>query len=60
MTISRLKARTVGRGLVDLYKEALTAWDRQPNLKEVAVEMSLDLFSIPFHGTENEIGLLFS
>jgi hypothetical protein len=50
----------VGRGLFDLYKEALTAWDRQPKLKEVAAEMSLDLFSIPFHGTENEIGLLFS
>lgn len=49
-----------GRGLFDLYKEALTAWDRQPKLKEVAAEMSLDLFSTPLRGTENEIGLLFS
>jgi pseudaminic acid synthase len=43
-----------GRTLYDLYGEAFTPWDWQPRLKEVAVDLGLDLFSTPFDETAVE------
>ena len=40
-----------GRNLYDLYGEAYTPWDWQPRLKEMAVDLGLDLFSTPFDHT---------
>jgi N-acetylneuraminate synthase len=40
-----------GRTLYDLYKEAYTPWEWQPKLKEIADDLSLDLFSTPFDHT---------
>jgi N-acetylneuraminate synthase len=37
-----------GRTLYDLYEEACTPWVWQPNLKSIANELGLDLFSTPF------------
>ena len=37
-----------GRNLYDLYGEAYTPWEWQPELKKLADELGLDLFSSPF------------
>lgn len=37
-----------GRNLYELYQEAHTPWDWQPKLKQLAEELSIDLFSTPF------------
>jgi len=37
-----------GRTLYDLYSEAYTPWDWQPELKRVADEIGIQLFSTPF------------
>lgn len=37
-----------GRNLYDLYREASTPWEWQPELKKVADDLGLDLFSTPF------------
>ena len=39
------------RLLYDLYGEAFTPWEWQPQLKELATELGLDLFSTPFDHT---------
>ena len=46
----RIGAGTVweGRTLYDLYGEAYTPWEWQPELKEVADELEIQLFSTPF------------
>jgi pseudaminic acid synthase len=40
-----------GHTLHDLYREAYTPWNWQPELKEVANNIGLDLFSSPFDHT---------
>ncbi|MGH7929495.1 MAG: pseudaminic acid synthase [Candidatus Binatia bacterium] len=40
-----------GRVLYDLYREAFTPWEWQPQLKEIAEEIGLELFSTPFDAT---------
>lgn len=40
-----------GRNLYDLYKKAYTPWEWQPELKRIANEMGIHLFSSPFDGT---------
>jgi N-acetylneuraminate synthase len=40
-----------GRILYDLYSEAFTPWEWQPQLKEVAHTVGLELFSTPFDVT---------
>ncbi len=40
-----------GRTLYDLYNEAYTPWEWHPKLKEIADDLSLDLFSTPFDPT---------
>jgi N-acetylneuraminate synthase len=40
-----------GRTLHELYGEAYTPWDWQPQLKQLADEIDLDLFSTPFDQT---------
>jgi len=45
-----------GRTLYDLYSEAYMPWDWQPQLKEIANEMALDLFSTAYD--ETAIGFL--
>jgi len=40
-----------GRSLYDLYGEAYTPWEWQPNLKRVADDLKIDLFSTPFDPT---------
>jgi len=40
-----------GRNLYDLYGEAYTPWEWQPQLKKVADRLGLDLFSSPFDDT---------
>jgi len=37
-----------GRNLHDLYREAYTPWEWQPRLREVALELGIELFSSPF------------
>lgn len=37
-----------GKYLYDLYKEAYTPWEWQPELKKIANNLGLDLFSSPF------------
>lgn len=43
-----------GRNLYDLYGDAYTPWDWQPELKQVAEDLGLDLFSTPFDETAVE------
>lgn len=40
-----------GKYLYDLYKEAYTPWEWQPELKKIANNLGLDLFSSPFDVT---------
>ena len=40
-----------GRNLYELYEEAYTPWDWQPDLKKIADEIGIDLFSTPFDDT---------
>lgn len=40
-----------GRTLYDLYSEAFTPWEWHPQLKKVANDLGLDLFSTPFDAT---------
>jgi pseudaminic acid synthase len=40
-----------GRTLYDLYSEAFTPWDWQPQLKALADQLGLHLFSTPFDAT---------
>jgi pseudaminic acid synthase len=40
-----------GRNLYDLYRQAYMPWEWQPKLKEVADNLSIDLFSTPFDRT---------
>jgi pseudaminic acid synthase len=40
-----------GRNLYDLYKEAYTPWEWQPELKKIAEGLGMDLFSTPFDRT---------
>ena len=40
-----------GRKLYELYAEAMTPWDWQPKLKEMAEEVDIDFFSTPFDAT---------
>lgn len=40
-----------GRNLYELYGQAYTPWEWQPELKEVATELGLDCFSSPFDFT---------
>lgn len=40
-----------GQNLYDLYKQAYTPWGWQPELKKIADEVGLDLFSTPFDST---------
>ena len=37
-----------GKKLYDLYQEASTPWEWQPQLKELADDLGIDLFSTPF------------
>jgi pseudaminic acid synthase len=37
-----------GRNLYELYKEAYTPWEWQPELKQIANDLGLDFFSTPF------------
>lgn len=37
-----------GKGLYELYKEAYTPWEWQPELKKTAEKLGLDFFSTPF------------
>ncbi|MCS3643320.1 pseudaminic acid synthase [Salinibacter ruber] len=43
-----------GRTLYDLYEEAYTPWDWQPELQEIAHELGLDFFSSPFDASAVE------
>ncbi len=43
-----------GRTLFDLYEEAYTPWDWQPELQEIAHEHGLDFFSSPFDASAVE------
>ncbi len=43
-----------GRTLYDLYEEAYTPWDWQPELQEAAHELGLDFFSSPFDASAVE------
>ena len=43
-----------GKNLYDLYSEAYTPWDWQPQLKELADDLAIDLFSTPFDETAVE------
>jgi N-acetylneuraminate synthase len=40
-----------GKNLYELYKEAFTPWEWQPELKKIANNLGLDLFSTPFDPT---------
>ena len=40
-----------GKTLYDLYSEAYMPWEWQPNLKELANELGIDLFSTPYDKT---------
>ncbi len=37
-----------GKNLYCLYKEAYTPWEWQPDLKKIANDLGMDLFSTPF------------
>src|SRR5690606_8226398 len=43
-----------GRTLYDLYRDAYTPWEWQPELKAVAEELGITLFSTPFDPTAVE------
>jgi N-acetylneuraminate synthase len=43
-----------GRNLYQLYWEAYTPWEWQPELKKIANSIGLDLFSTPFDGSAVE------
>lgn len=43
-----------GRNLYELYGEAYTPWDWQPELKRIANELGLDCFSTPFDASAVE------
>ncbi len=43
-----------GRTLYDLYREAFTPWEWQPELKQLADDIGIDLFSTPFDATAVE------
>ena len=43
-----------GRKLFDLYEEAFTPWEWQPEIKEEAEKLGLDFFSTPFDATAIE------
>ncbi len=43
-----------GRTLYDLYEEAYTPWDWQPELQEIAHELGLDFFASPFDASAVE------
>jgi N-acetylneuraminate synthase len=43
-----------GRTLYDLYEEAHTPWDWQPELQEIAHDLGLDFFSSPFDASAVE------
>jgi len=40
-----------GKNLYSLYKEAYTPWEWQPELKKIANDLGMDLFSTPFDAT---------
>jgi pseudaminic acid synthase len=40
-----------GKNLFDLYSEAYTPWEWQPELKKIAEKLGMDLFSTPFDPT---------
>ena len=40
-----------GKTLYDLYREAYTPWEWQPQLKKIANDLGMDLFSTPFDHT---------
>lgn len=40
-----------GKNLYELYKEAYTPWEWQPQLKQIANDLGMDLFSTPFDPT---------
>jgi pseudaminic acid synthase len=40
-----------GRNLHELYGEAYTPWEWQPRLREIALELGIELFSTPFDTT---------
>jgi pseudaminic acid synthase len=40
-----------GRNLHDLYSEAYTPWEWQPRLRNLALQLGIDLFSTPFDAT---------
>jgi pseudaminic acid synthase len=40
-----------GKNLYDLYNEAYTPWEWQPELKKIANNLGLDFFSTPFDST---------
>jgi N-acetylneuraminate synthase len=40
-----------GKNLYELYSEAYTPWEWQPELKEIANNLGMDLFSTPFDHT---------
>jgi len=44
-----------GRTLYDLYEEAYTPWDWQPELKAMATDLGMDLFSTPFDDSAVEL-----
>lgn len=37
-----------GKNLYSLYQEAYTPWEWQPDLKKIANDLGMDLFSTPF------------
>ncbi|OGV49997.1 MAG: pseudaminic acid synthase [Lentisphaerae bacterium GWF2_44_16] len=43
-----------GKGLYELYKEAYTPWEWQPELKKIAEKLGMDLFSTPFDASSVE------
>ncbi|WP_119841373.1 pseudaminic acid synthase [Salinibacter ruber] len=43
-----------GRTLYDLYEEAYTPWDWQPELHDIAHDLGLDFFSTPFDASAVE------
>jgi N-acetylneuraminate synthase len=43
-----------GRVLYDLYREAFTPWEWQPQLKQIAQDIGLELFSTPFDASAVE------
>jgi N-acetylneuraminate synthase len=48
------KGPWAGRTLYDLYEEAYTPWDWQPELQDIAHDLGLDFFSTPFDASAVE------